>query len=117
MNKKIILTLILGIFIVACAPKIDLDSNEAKLATCLTEKGATFFGAYWCGHCKAQKEMFGDAVNLLPYVECSLPERAGQTQVCKDEDIQSYPTWKVNGEVVTGTQSLGQLATLSGCNE
>jgi hypothetical protein len=64
-----------------------------EFATCLKEKGATFYGAFWCPHCQAQKKMFGSSAKLLPYVECSTADGAGQTQVCIDKGIQSYPTW------------------------
>ncbi len=70
-------------------------------ATCLKDKGATFYGAFWCPHCQAQKKLFGRSVAKLPYVECSLPSGQGQTQVCIDN--------------VTGEQSLKTLADKTGC--
>jgi len=30
-------------------------------AECLNQKGAVMYGAYWCGHCKDQKKMFGNS--------------------------------------------------------
>ena len=33
----------------------------AALADHLRESGAVFYGAYWCPHCQAQKQMFGAA--------------------------------------------------------
>jgi len=62
-------------------------------AQCLKDKGATFYGAFWCPHCQAQKKEFGSSVKFLPYVECSTPDANGQTQVCIDNKIESYPTW------------------------
>ena len=53
-------------------------------AQCLKDQGATFYGAFWCPHCKDTKALFGSSVNLLPYVECSTPDGNGQLQVCKD---------------------------------
>ena len=32
--------------------------NHDALAKCLTEKGVTFYGAFWCSHCKRQKESY-----------------------------------------------------------
>ena len=62
-------------------------------AQCLKDKGATFYGAFWCPHCQAEKKLFGSSVHLLPYVECSTPDGSGQLQVCKDKNITGYPTW------------------------
>ncbi len=70
----------------------ELDS----FASCLKDKGATFYGAFWCPHCQAQKKLFGRSVSKLPYVECSLPSGSGQTQLCIDKKIESYPTWNFN---------------------
>jgi hypothetical protein len=64
-------------------------------ATCLKDKGATFYGAFWCPHCVAQKKKFGSSEKLLPYVECSTPDGQGQTQICKDKKIEGYPTWEL----------------------
>ncbi len=70
-------------------------------ATCLKDKGATFYGAFWCPHCIAQKKLFGSSAKLLPYVECSTPDGKGQNQICKDNKIEGYPTWKLaDGTVI-----------------
>lgn len=62
-------------------------------AQCIKDSGATFYGAFWCPHCQAQKKLFGSSAHLLPYVECSTPDANSQTQVCIDKNISSYPTW------------------------
>jgi thiol-disulfide isomerase/thioredoxin len=64
-----------------------------QLAQCITDSGAKFYGAFWCPHCQAQKAMFGKSAKKLPYVECSTKDGKGQTQICIDQDIKSYPTW------------------------
>lgn len=63
-----------------------------QFAQALKEKGAIFYGAFWCPHCQAQKAEFGSSKQYLPYVECSNPDNS-QTQICKDNKIESYPTW------------------------
>src|SRR5947209_7931155 len=63
-------------------------------AKCLGDKGAKFYGAFWCPHCQAQKGLFGGSKQYLPYTECSTPDSNGQLQVCKDQNITVYPTWK-----------------------
>ena len=91
-------------------------SDLLPLAKCLKEKGATFYGAYWCPHCQATKRMFGSAAAELPYVECSTPDGKSQLQVCKDKGITNYPTWVfADGERLTGEQTAAQLAQASGC--
>ena len=87
-----------------------------SFAQCLTEKGATFYGAFWCPHCQAQKRMFGSSAKLLPYIECSTPDGQGQLQACKDKEVQQYPTWEFeDGERLTGEIPLTQLAEKTGC--
>lgn len=87
-----------------------------NLAKCITEKGAKFYGASWCSHCKSQKEMFGEAAAFLPYVECSTPDGESQLDVCKDNNITSYPTWEFSdGSRELGEVSLEKLSEKTGC--
>jgi hypothetical protein len=88
-----------------------LPKNLDAFATCLGEKGAKFYGAFWCPHCQNQKKMFGTAADKLPYTECSTADGKGMLQVCTDAKIEGFPTWvfaddsRLSGEV--------QLATLA----
>ncbi len=87
------------------------------LAKCLSENNVIMYGAYWCPHCTNQKEMFGGSFQHINYIECSLPNRAGQTQQCADAGIKSYPTWEFkDGTRKTGELSVLQLSQLSGCS-
>lgn len=87
-----------------------------NLATCLKTKGVLFYGAFWCPHCQAQKAAFGNSAKLLPYVECSTPDGNGQTQICIDKGIQSYPTWIFpDGARLTGAQDPAALAATTSC--
>lgn len=89
--------------------------SEIALAKHLTQTGAKFYGAFWCPHCQKQKQVFGkEAVEFVPYVECSPPNRQGQTAVCQAQKIEGYPTWEINGQRSTGEKSLEDLAQLSG---
>ena len=86
------------------------------LATCLTDSGATFYGAFWCGHCISQKRAFGNAFDLLPYVECSTPDGRDQIAECAAAGITGYPTWEfADGTRVGGEIALSALAAYSGC--
>jgi thiol-disulfide isomerase/thioredoxin len=98
---------------------LTLNQQSTKLdgfASCVAEKGATFYGAFWCPHCQAQKALFKRSSRLLPYVECSQPDGKTQTQACIDKGVKSYPTWHfADGSEQTGTMSLAQLAEKTGC--
>ncbi len=80
-------------------------------AQCLKDKGAVFYGAFWCPHCQKQKAMFGNSKKYLPYVECSTPDGKGRLEVCVDKEITGYPTWifadesRETGEVSFATLS------------
>ena len=95
------------------------DSTPGPLdgfAQCLKDKGAIFYGAFWCPHCQAQKALFGHSKKLLPYEECSTPDANGQLQKCTDLGITSYPTWVFpDHSTSTGELSLQQLADKTGC--
>ncbi len=86
------------------------------LAQCLKDKGAKFYGAFWCPHCAEQKKIFGASAKLLPYIECSTPDTQGRTKECVDAKIESYPTWVfADGTRKSGAVSPQELATISGC--
>ena len=91
-------------------------SNLEPFAQCLKEKGATFYGAFWCPHCQRTKAMFGSAAKSLPYVECSTPDGKGQLQICIDKKVQNYPTWEfADGSRLTGERTLQELADKTQC--
>ncbi|MCX6738439.1 MAG: hypothetical protein NT098_00095 [Candidatus Parcubacteria bacterium] len=86
------------LFAVKSMNKADIEGNAVSgqydtFAQCIKDSGAVFYGAFWCPHCLDQKKEFGDSVKLLPYVECSTPDTKGQTLICKEKGINSYPTW------------------------
>ncbi|WNZ28051.1 vitamin K epoxide reductase family protein (plasmid) [Leptolyngbya sp. NK1-12] len=89
--------------------------SEIALAKHLKDTGAKFYGAFWCPHCQKQKETFGrEAMEFVPYIECSEPDRRSQTVTCQVAKIEGYPTWEINGQRSTGEKSLAELADLSG---
>ena len=96
--------------------KPDESGKYDGLAQCLTEKGTKMYGAYWCSHCKTQKQMFGSSFEKIDYIECSLPGGQGQTDECNEAKIEGYPTWEFSdGERMSGEVSLEILAEKSGC--
>ena len=118
MNKAFILILILiaGLvvfFIYSNNRPGELD----EFALCLKDKGAKFYGAFWCPHCQNQKKLFGRSQRLLPYIECSTPDGKNQLQECNDAGIKGYPTWEfVDGSRLEGEIPLSQLAEKTGCS-
>ena len=99
-NIKIFLSvigvLIVGVIGLALVRSTSAPAGPGKydtFAQCIKDSGATFYGAFWCPHCQAEKKLFGSSAHLLPYVECSTPDGNGTTQICKDQGITSFPTW------------------------
>mgnify|MGYP003393960852 CR=1 FL=1 len=91
-------------------------SKLDSFAQCLKDSGAKFYGAFWCSHCQNQKAEFGSAKRLLPYIECSTPDGKGQLKVCKDANIEGYPTWEfVDSSRVGGEMSLQALSEKTNC--
>ena len=125
MNKQTLISVIvIAVAVIGGLVILQTASNKEAgkpgqydaLASCLGEKGATFYGAFWCPHCNNQKKAFGKSDKLLPYVECSTPDGKEQTQVCTDNQIQSYPTWIfADGTRVTGEQTPESLAKKTSC--
>ena len=81
-------------------------------ASCLTENGTLFYGAFWCPNCKNQLALFGRSAKLLPYVECSTPDGKGQLPICTDAGITGYPTW----EFAWGDVSAETLSSFPPCH-
>ena len=95
------------------APKEE-DPWIRSLAEHLAKADAKFYGASWCPHCSEQKHLFGSSEKRIPYIECSPGGPKGpQASACKEKNIQSYPTWIINGQRYTGIQPLNELAKLT----
>jgi hypothetical protein len=117
-NKTAIIVGILALAIIAAIAILLLSPGKYDdLAQCLTSKGTKMYGAYWCTHCKEQKEMFGKSWEFIDYVECSTPDGQGQLDVCKAANITSYPTWVfADGTRHSGPVTAEQLAEKAGCS-
>ncbi|HTM68910.1 MAG TPA: hypothetical protein VL426_06460 [Candidatus Binatia bacterium] len=109
---------VLGVFAyLRMSDRDKAPDQRMELAQCLTDKGAKFYGAYWCPHCAAQKKLFGKALSKVTYIECAIPgDSTAQTQACKDAGITGYPTWVfADGSRLNGEVSLVDLAEKTGC--
>lgn len=119
-SKKIrnwtILIIFIGLVVWGIYALIQSQGQYDEFAQCLTEEGVKMYGAYWCPACQDQKRMFGSSWNYIDYVECSLPNRGGQNELCNSEGIQSYPTWEfADGTKVVGILGINQLNDRTGC--
>lgn len=101
---------------------VEITTQSSPLALSLAKHlrsiGAKMYGAFWCSHCVEQKQMFGrEAAKLLDYVEC-FPNgyRKGikMDKACSAARIEGFPTWVINGEVLSGEQEFSELARASG---
>ncbi len=122
MEKKEILTaVIVAIAVIVVTALLFWPTNKGpaknydKFAQCLSEKGAVEYGAYWCGHCKEQKEMFGDSFKFINYVECDAGGKNARPELCEQAGITGYPTWIINGKRLSGLQKFETLAAETNC--
>ncbi len=96
------------------------SSKYTDLVKCMADKGVKFYGAFWCPHCQEQEKWLAMSRAELEkaglYVECSTPDGGGQTQVCIDKKVASYPSWDFgDGTLQTGELKVEELAQKSSC--
>jgi len=120
MNKNTLVTILIVLALIGGVVwLIKTPGRTGKLdgfATCLKDKGALFYGAFWCPHCQNQKAMFGASAKLLPYIECSTPDGRGQLPLCTDAGVTGYPTWLfADGTKESGEVSLEKLSEKTSC--
>ena len=95
-------------------------TDYTEFAQCVANSGAKMYGAWWCSHCNNQKHAFGDSWKILEnkevYVECSTQTKT-QIQICIDEGIKGYPTWRFSdGTELSGELSFQSLSQKTGCS-
>jgi hypothetical protein len=112
----VVILAILGALIAFLVAEAKKPGKYDAFAQCITDSGATFYGAWWCPHCQAQKALFGKSAKLLPYVECQTQD-SKQTKQCDDLGIQGYPTWQFpDGSRETGERTFEELAAKTNCS-
>jgi Zn ribbon nucleic-acid-binding protein len=93
--------------------RIQRESSQQAIALAkyLQKENISMAGAYWCPHCRRQRELFGkEAWAIIPYRECA--SQGYQHQNCPSQ-VSGYPTWLKGrrGEVVaSGELPLAVLA-------
>ncbi|BCL37641.1 vitamin K epoxide reductase family protein [Nostoc sp. MS1] len=100
--------------------EIATTSGEAEIALAqhLVKIGAKEYVAYWCPHCHEQKLLFGkEAYQIISdniKVECAADSPKAKVDLCKAANIQSFPTWIINGQSYSGVRNLTELAKITG---
>jgi len=110
MKLKIIFYFLFIFIFLAASGCSNKSGKYDDFAKCLTEKDVTMYGTEWCSHCKNQKALFGKSFKHVDYVDCDRNK-----QECRNNGIEGYPTWVINGEKYPGEMSLEYLGALSGC--
>lgn len=97
-------------FLFSCKSLPPASLKTKSLAECLADQGVVLYGTSWCGACERQKEAFGDAISLIPYVDCD------EENLEKCRNIIAYPSWRLgNGRILRGYKRLDVLAKEAGC--
>lgn len=114
----VVIGIVVGMRFIASAEKTSAVTDP--LVSCMVAQDVKFYGAFWCPHCQAQEKSLGFSRQKLEaaglYVECSTPDGKGQTQVCVDNNIKSYPTWVFpDGTIHTGNMSNEELSLQTSC--
>ena len=124
MTVRIIIFALIMIVIIILMRVVVRASEDSgtydNFAQCLVTKGVKFYGAFWCPHCQQQEQWLDASRQKLAaeglYQECSTADAKGQTQLCIDKGIQSYPTWILaDGTKLVGEQQLVDLSAKTGC--
>ncbi len=99
------------------SPVITTSSSpqKVKFAKFLTNNNFKMYSAYWCPHCHDQKQLFGKkAVKELTVVECAQDGKDNQYKLCREKQIEGFPSWEINGEIYSGVKNLNDLAIMTG---
>lgn len=114
--KTFIFVGIAAVFLLSACGDL-LGDRYVGFSQCLSEKGVTMYGAYWCPHCANQKKLFGtEGFRHVTYVECDPRGSGAKPELCKQKNIEGYPTWIfADGSRVSGERSLESLAEKTGC--
>lgn len=94
---------------------LNAEPSLAEFVAYLSDK-AVMFGTDWCGYCKKQKELFGDAFSGVNYYDCTLNGIDDDEKKATMEEIgvKAFPTWLINGELHRGMKTIAELTALSG---
>jgi hypothetical protein len=70
--------------------------QAVALADYLQAHNVRMAGAFWCPHCRRQREVLGaEAWSRMDYVECAPLGYKGNPALCNELGVTAYPTWIV----------------------
>ena len=87
------------------------EEQRIRLMQCLDEKQAILYIDNDCYHCDEQASLIGKTA--LSYFNSVLNCGDGESVACSD--LESFPAWKIDGEVYYGIKEIDELSELSGC--
>lgn len=90
--------------LVVAESSVSMDS----FVNCLNSKGVTMYGFTNNPSVNAQLSLFGVSVLNLNVIDC-------HAEPAKCEGVIIYPSWKIDGRIISSGLSLGMLSDLSGC--
>ena len=74
-------------------------------------------GSCICSHdCTCKSDVCKEAVSQLTIIECAVDGQNNKAELCKQKEITGYPSWEINGKIISGIQSLKELALRSNFN-
>ncbi len=85
------------------------EAEREKVAQCLAQKGAEYYGSDFCPDCEKQKKEFGNSFKLVSYVDC------GENKV-NCPNVREIPAWYMDKQIYYGYKTLDELKQLSNCN-
>jgi hypothetical protein len=77
---------------------------------CLADSGLILYAVDWCSYCSAQRQILGDYISHISYIDCDLAVD------CRDAGVQGYPTFGYEGKLYPGLKQLDELSKLTGCD-
>jgi len=90
------------------------STQKVKFAKYLRANDIAMYTAYWCPHCHDQKQLFGkEAVKQLNVIECAQDGKDNQYELCREKEIDGFPSWEINGEIYSGVRDLNDLAIMT----
>lgn len=89
-------------------------NDLVAFAKALAAANVKFYGAAWCPHCTATKNLFEDGGKYLPFIEVTNPDKTPNA-IATANNITTYPTWVFqDGSRLTGEQTLAAISAASG---
>lgn len=89
-------------------------NDLVAFAKALAAANVKFYGAAWCPHCTATKNLFEDGGKYLPFIEVTNPDKTPNA-IATANNITTYPTWVFqDGSRLTGEQTLAAISAAAG---